>query len=126
MIFLDTGYFVAVFTPDDELHDRAAAWSASLERTVARLRVCSLGMCQRVLQAKGPGVGPRADRACALPSTVRTGPCLPRIVRRRTPVAPGAPGQGMVAHRLRVLSPDAGTGTHPRPGLRRPLRAGGV
>ena len=30
MIFLDTGYFVAVFTPDDELHDRAAAWSLRL------------------------------------------------------------------------------------------------
>ncbi len=30
MIFLDTGYFVAVFTPDDELHHRAAAWSLRL------------------------------------------------------------------------------------------------
>ncbi len=30
MILLDTGYFVAVFTPDDELHDRAVAWSLRL------------------------------------------------------------------------------------------------
>ena len=30
MIFLDTGYFVALFTPDDRLHDRATAWSLRL------------------------------------------------------------------------------------------------
>jgi predicted nucleic acid-binding protein len=30
MIFLDTGYFVALFTPDDRLHERAAAWSLQL------------------------------------------------------------------------------------------------
>lgn len=31
MIFLDTGYFVALFTLDDELHDRAVAWSSRLD-----------------------------------------------------------------------------------------------
>jgi predicted nucleic acid-binding protein len=30
MIFLDTGYFVALFTPDDRLHGRAAGWSLQL------------------------------------------------------------------------------------------------
>jgi predicted nucleic acid-binding protein len=30
MIFLDTGYFIALFTPDDRLHDRATAWSFQL------------------------------------------------------------------------------------------------
>ena len=30
MIFLDTGYFVALFTPDDRLHNRATAWSWQL------------------------------------------------------------------------------------------------
>ena len=30
MIFLDTGYFVALFTPNDHLHDRAIAWSSQL------------------------------------------------------------------------------------------------
>jgi predicted nucleic acid-binding protein len=30
MIFLDTGYFVALFSPDDDLHDRAVAWSLLL------------------------------------------------------------------------------------------------
>src|SRR5438477_11760192 len=30
MIFLDTGYFVALFTPDDHLHERAIAWSLRL------------------------------------------------------------------------------------------------
>jgi len=30
MIFLDTGYFVALFTPDDRLHSRASAWSLLL------------------------------------------------------------------------------------------------
>jgi predicted nucleic acid-binding protein len=30
MILLDTGYFVALFTPDDHLHDRATAWSLQL------------------------------------------------------------------------------------------------
>jgi len=27
MILLDTGYFVALFSPADELHERAVAWS---------------------------------------------------------------------------------------------------
>jgi predicted nucleic acid-binding protein len=31
MIFLDTGYFVALFTPDDHLHERAVAWSLKLD-----------------------------------------------------------------------------------------------
>ncbi|MEI8042751.1 MAG: PIN domain-containing protein [Verrucomicrobiota bacterium] len=26
MILLDTGYFIALFTPDDNLHERAIAW----------------------------------------------------------------------------------------------------
>ena len=26
MILLDTGYFIALFTPDDNLHERASAW----------------------------------------------------------------------------------------------------
>ena len=30
MILLDTGYFIALFTPDDDLHARAVAWSAQL------------------------------------------------------------------------------------------------
>jgi uncharacterized protein len=30
MILLDTGYFIALFTPDDDLHARAAAWSLHL------------------------------------------------------------------------------------------------
>lgn len=30
MILLDTGYFIALFTPDDDLYDRAAAWSLHL------------------------------------------------------------------------------------------------
>ncbi len=30
MIFLDTGYFVALFTPGDRLHDRAMSWSLRL------------------------------------------------------------------------------------------------
>ena len=30
MIFADTGYFIALFTPDDRLHDRAVAWSLHL------------------------------------------------------------------------------------------------
>lgn len=30
MIFLDTGYFIALFTPDDHLHKRAMAWSLRL------------------------------------------------------------------------------------------------
>jgi predicted nucleic acid-binding protein len=30
MILLDTGYFIALFTPDDDLHERAAAWSLHL------------------------------------------------------------------------------------------------
>ena len=30
MILLDTGYFIALFTPGDELHARAAAWSLRL------------------------------------------------------------------------------------------------
>lgn len=30
MIFLDTGYFVALFSPDDALHGRAVAWSLRL------------------------------------------------------------------------------------------------
>jgi predicted nucleic acid-binding protein len=30
MILLDTGYFIALFTPDDDLYERAAAWSLQL------------------------------------------------------------------------------------------------
>jgi uncharacterized protein len=30
MILLDTGYFVALFSPDDDLHERAVAWSLQL------------------------------------------------------------------------------------------------
>jgi hypothetical protein len=30
MILLDTGYFIALFTPDDHLHQRAVAWSLHL------------------------------------------------------------------------------------------------
>jgi uncharacterized protein len=30
MIFLDTGYFIALFTPDDHLHKRAMTWSLRL------------------------------------------------------------------------------------------------
>ena len=30
MILLDTGYFVALFTPEDRLHDRAEAWTLRL------------------------------------------------------------------------------------------------
>jgi predicted nucleic acid-binding protein len=30
MILLDTGYFIALFTPDDHLYQRAAAWSLHL------------------------------------------------------------------------------------------------
>ncbi len=30
MIFLDTGYFVALFSPNDELHERAVAWSSQV------------------------------------------------------------------------------------------------
>ncbi len=30
MIFLDTGYFIALFTTDDNLHDRAVAWSMQI------------------------------------------------------------------------------------------------
>jgi uncharacterized protein len=30
MILLDTGYFIALFTPDDHLHERAVAWSLHL------------------------------------------------------------------------------------------------
>jgi len=30
MILLDTGYFIALFTPGDELHARATAWSLRL------------------------------------------------------------------------------------------------
>src|SRR5258706_5914081 len=30
MIFADTGYFIALFTPGDDLHQRAIAWSAHL------------------------------------------------------------------------------------------------
>ena len=30
MILLDTGYFVALFTPDDHLHTRAIAWTLRL------------------------------------------------------------------------------------------------
>jgi predicted nucleic acid-binding protein len=30
MILLDTGYFIALFTPDDDLYERAAAWSLHL------------------------------------------------------------------------------------------------
>ena len=30
MILLDTGYFIALFTPDDDLHECAAAWSLHL------------------------------------------------------------------------------------------------
>jgi uncharacterized protein len=30
MIFLDTGYFVALFSLDDDLHDGAVAWSLQL------------------------------------------------------------------------------------------------
>ena len=31
MIFLDTGYFIALFTPDDDQHDRAVEWSLRLD-----------------------------------------------------------------------------------------------
>jgi len=31
MILLDTGYFVALFSPDDDLHERAVAWSLQLD-----------------------------------------------------------------------------------------------
>ena len=31
MIFLDTGYFVAVLNPRDELHSRALAWSETID-----------------------------------------------------------------------------------------------
>ena len=31
MIFLDTGYFIALFTPDDRLYDRATRWSLRLQ-----------------------------------------------------------------------------------------------
>ena len=31
MILLDTGYFIALFTPDDDLHDRAVAWSLQID-----------------------------------------------------------------------------------------------
>ena len=30
MILLDTGYFIALFRPEDQLHQRAAAWSLYL------------------------------------------------------------------------------------------------
>jgi predicted nucleic acid-binding protein len=30
MILLDTGFFIALFTPDDDLYERAAAWSLQL------------------------------------------------------------------------------------------------
>ena len=30
MILLDTGYFIALFTPDDHLYERAVAWSLHL------------------------------------------------------------------------------------------------
>ena len=30
MILLDTGYFVALFSVDDDLHERAVAWSLQL------------------------------------------------------------------------------------------------
>jgi uncharacterized protein len=30
MILLDTGYFVALFSPEDDLHERAVAWSLQL------------------------------------------------------------------------------------------------
>jgi predicted nucleic acid-binding protein len=31
MILLDTGYFVALFSPGDDLHERAVAWSLALK-----------------------------------------------------------------------------------------------
>lgn len=31
MILLDTGYFIALFRPEDQSHDRAAAWSLCLD-----------------------------------------------------------------------------------------------
>ena len=34
MILLDTGYFIALFTPDDSLHQRAVAWSLRLNEPV--------------------------------------------------------------------------------------------
>ena len=32
MILLDTGYFIALFTPDDDLHDRALAYDRHFEQ----------------------------------------------------------------------------------------------
>jgi predicted nucleic acid-binding protein len=34
MIFADTGYFIALFTPRDQLHDRAVAWSGTIHEPV--------------------------------------------------------------------------------------------
>ncbi len=34
MIFADTGYFIALFTPRDQLHERAVAWSAAVNEPV--------------------------------------------------------------------------------------------
>jgi predicted nucleic acid-binding protein len=34
MILLDTGYFIALFRPEDELHERAAAWSLHLNEAL--------------------------------------------------------------------------------------------
>jgi len=34
MIFADTGYFIALFTPRDHLHERAVAWSDAINEPV--------------------------------------------------------------------------------------------
>jgi predicted nucleic acid-binding protein len=34
MILLDTGYFIALFRPEDELHERAVAWSLHLNEAL--------------------------------------------------------------------------------------------
>ena len=57
MILLDTGYFIALFTPDDHLYQRAVAWSLHLNEP---LLVTEYVLCETV-----NNLSKRADRSRA-------------------------------------------------------------
>lgn len=59
MILIDTGYLLGLLCPSDELHQRAVAWSASLN---ARLLVTEYVVLETVNALKHPTMRPRVHQ----------------------------------------------------------------
>ena len=125
MIFVDTGFFLALFNPKDELHVRAERWA---EAVLEPLLVTEYVLWECVNTLSLPEDRPTAHHLLEhvrAASGFEVIEASPGVVGSRTEAAPFAAGQGMVADGLHFVRGDAKSRSSSRAGVRPTFRASG-